>query len=112
MGKVEFKEFVRRNPNLNEFVINGSMTWQSFYEMYDMYGENSEVWNQYKKLPAINNAPSETSVGDVLNFLRNINLDELSNTLTKVEKIMTSFSGFTEKKKPYEPRPLYQKFED
>ena len=47
--KNEFKEFVKNNPSLLKFVNNEKMTWQKFYEMYDLYGENSEVWNEYIK---------------------------------------------------------------
>jgi hypothetical protein len=25
------------------------MTWQQFYEMYDLYGEDNEVWNDFKE---------------------------------------------------------------
>ena len=25
------------------------MTWQKFYELYDMYGEESTVWDEYKQ---------------------------------------------------------------
>ena len=44
----EFKSFVKKHPNLNSYVTDGQMTWQKFYEMYDMYGEDSEVWQSYK----------------------------------------------------------------
>ena len=34
-----FKSFVKKNPNLISYVRNGNMTWQKFYEIYDLYGE-------------------------------------------------------------------------
>lgn len=43
MSKEEFKSFVRKNPSLIKYVNNNSMTWQKFYEMYDMYGESNDV---------------------------------------------------------------------
>ena len=45
--KTNFKEFVKNNPSLLKFVKEEKMTWQKFYEMYDLYGENHEVWNEY-----------------------------------------------------------------
>ena len=47
--KEDFKKFVRRNPNLAKYVENKKMTWQQFYEMYDLYGEDNEVWNDFKE---------------------------------------------------------------
>ena len=47
MKKEEFKEFVKKNPKLITYVKNNEMTWQKFYEMYDLYGESNDVWNEY-----------------------------------------------------------------
>ena len=44
-----FKSFVKKNPKLITFVKNGSMSWQKFYELYDLYGEDNNVWNEYVK---------------------------------------------------------------
>ena len=38
-----FKLFVKENPTFVRFIRDGSMTWQKFYELYDMYGENSTI---------------------------------------------------------------------
>ena len=46
--KEEFKEFVRSHPSLVNYVKNKEYTWQDFYEIYDMYGDDEEVWNKYK----------------------------------------------------------------
>ena len=47
--KEEFKAFVRKNPILVKYVKNNEMTWQKFYEIYDIYGENNDVWIDYLK---------------------------------------------------------------
>ena len=36
--KEEFKIFARKHPELVSFVKDKSMTWQKFYEIYDIYG--------------------------------------------------------------------------
>ena len=39
MSKIDdFKEFVRKNPSLISQVKENNMTWQQFYEFYDLYG--------------------------------------------------------------------------
>ena len=35
-----FKEFVKNNPSLVKFVKEDKMTWQKFYEMFDLYVSN------------------------------------------------------------------------
>ena len=37
--KEKFKDFVKKHPELISYVKNKKMTWQDFYEIYDMYGE-------------------------------------------------------------------------
>ena len=49
MSVDSFKMFVRKNPNLIKYVNNNEMTWQKFYEMYDLYGEDNSIWDKYVK---------------------------------------------------------------
>ena len=44
----EFKNFVKSRPYLVDYVKNNKMTWQKFYEIYDLYGENDSIWNDFK----------------------------------------------------------------
>ena len=47
MTKIDnFKDFVKRNPNLVTYVKKGQNTWQNFYELYDLYGEDNSIWNK------------------------------------------------------------------
>jgi hypothetical protein len=37
MAKIDnFKLFVKNNPNLITYVKNNTMSWQKFYELYDL----------------------------------------------------------------------------
>ena len=47
MSLDNFKNFVKENPKLANFVRNGDMTWQKFYELYDLYGPFHDIWNKY-----------------------------------------------------------------
>ena len=44
-----FKVFVKKNPTFATYIKDGAMTWQKFYELYDMYGEDSTVWDEYRE---------------------------------------------------------------
>ena len=47
MSKENFKSFARIHPELANFVNTNQTNWQKLYELYDIYGENSTVWNEY-----------------------------------------------------------------
>lgn len=135
MSKETFKSFVRDNPSLLEYVNNGSMTWQRFYEMYDVYGENSSVWNTYlhndnsfssntnSNLERSNNTSTtqsllgDTSLKDLFNMVKTIDLDTVRkgiDGLTKAVNLVQDLSSSKPKEQQitYEARPMYKYFED
>ena len=59
--KEEFKTFIKNNPGFIKYVNNGEMTWQKFYEMYDLYGEENSVWDDYR---GVNKTATVTSFTD------------------------------------------------
>lgn len=92
--KEEFKEFLKRNSYLSRFVNDGSTTYQKLFETYDIYGENSEVWNEFRNVKHSNIADTKVtdSVKSVLNNLKNIDLDKLEENISSLEKAL----GFLE----------------
>jgi len=127
MKKDEFKEFVKKNPRLITYVKNNEMTWQKFYEMYDLYGESNDVWNEYKeekkaeeKVEAANTATKAGLAGitfsEVVKWLKNVDLDGLQEGIGNVQRVLGVMQDFTKKDKTetntYKPRPLYKHFED
>lgn len=125
MGKKEeFKEFSKLHPELIKYIENNTMTWQKFYEIYDLYGENNDIWNKY-----INNNQSDTrnnntstnnstSWSDIVNMAKNIDVDKVQNGITSLQKALGLVSDlFIKDNNPgpnsnYTPRPLYRSFED
>ena len=102
MALSDFKVFVQAHPTLVESVKKGDMTWQKFYELYDLYGPESNVWNEYITRDS---ESKKVAFKDVLGYMKNID----------VEKVVSMVQGFGGEKKPQtvrEPRPLYQHFED
>ena len=47
MSKETFKLFVRRHPELANYVLKNNTSWQQIYEIYELYGENNSIWNNY-----------------------------------------------------------------
>lgn len=111
MSKELFKSFVRLHPELGNAVMNNKTTWQKLYEIYDMYGENSSIWDKY-----FTNTSSKTSFSDLIDMIKNVDLDSVQKGVNNLQKTIGLLQdigiGTAVKDKVYEPRPLYKHFED
>lgn len=119
-----FKLFVKKNPNLITYVRSGDMSWQKFYELYDLYGEDGNVWNNYlvkKDIRKENNNitinnNSSSYFSNIFDIVKNIDADKLQNGITSMQKAISLFGEMLVKDKPdvstYTPRPIYRKFDD
>ncbi len=126
MGKEEFKLFARNHPNLASYVANGSMTWQKFYEMYDVYGENSVIWDPYQmplktssnvSTSNVTQPKKESSWKDIVQMMKGMDMDTVQKGINGMQKAIGLVQELTTKNgsvasTTYEPRPLYRYFED
>lgn len=123
MAKIdEFKMYVKKNPKLINYVKDGSMTWQGFYEIYDLYGEDNNAWSKY--LSNTDEEVTETkkssisSVSDIVKMVKNMDVDKVQEGITSLQKAIDLFSGLFIKDgaktntTAYTPRPIYRSFED
>jgi len=122
--KEQFKEFVKKNPILIKYVDSNEMTWQKFYEMYDLYGDDNSVWDKYletnNKTKSISDITKTSAFADFIAFLKTINLDSLQEGIGSIQRVLGVFQDFSGNKdsvdntdkKEYKPRPLYKHFED
>ncbi len=122
MGNIEeFKMFVRKNPSLIKFVKNNQMTWQKFYEIYNLYGEDESAWNDYRSTRSSEQEQSIESgiaLGGFLNWLKGINLDAVQEGVNSIQRVVGVLGDLSSKdtsvtpKEEYKPRPLYKHFDD
>ena len=128
MKKDEFKEFVKKNPKLISYVKNNEMTWQKFYEMYDLYGEDNSVWKDYigSNNDSLNSGIENSAklgltgltFGEFVKWLKNVDLDGLQEGIGNVQRVLGVIQDFSKKDNKeastntYKPRPLYKHFED
>ena len=114
MSKSEFKEFVNNNPRLLTYVNKNEMSWQKFYEMYDMYGSDNEVWKEYLN-PEIKTI-KENGLGDFANYFKNINLDTVQESINSIQRVLGVLGEMSttnkETNNTYEPKPIYKHFDD
>lgn len=121
MTKVDsFKEFVKKNQVLVTYVKENKMTWQKFYELYDLYGEDNNIWSEYLKKeepqPKVNNTKL-SSLSNIMEMAKNIDPDKLQDGITSIQKAISLFGDMitknnTSSTNTYTPRPIYKKFDD
>ena len=128
MSKENFKNFARIHPELATFVNNNQTTWQKLYELYDIYGEKSNVWNEYFSESQLNttstssttqNKPlKDATINDLINTIKSVDLETVQKGISNMQKtigllqdlgIGAASKGITNS---YEPRPMYKYFED
>jgi len=120
-----FKSFVKKNPKLVTYVRNGTSSWQQFYELYDLYGEDDNIWKDYltdystRKVKANTNAVNggSNSFASILEMAKNIDTNKLQDGITSIQKAISLFGDMILKDNndttnTYTPRPIYRKFDD
>ena len=116
-----FKSFVKKNPKLITFVKNGTMSWQKFYELYDLYGEDNNVWNEYvkeeKKEVKQETRNNTNSLSNIVEMAKNIDAAKLQDGITSIQKAISLFGDMLTKNNQttssnYTPRPVYRRFDD
>ena len=118
-NKDNFKLFVKDHPELIDYVKDDRMTWQKFYEIYNIYGNDNKAWAPYfndnsKK----SNEDALAPVKEVMNYISKIEPAKLQNGISSLQKGLTLFQelffkdkGTKNIVKPVE-RAIYKRFED
>ena len=114
--KEDFKRFVSSHPELTNYVNSDTRTWQKFYDMYSLYGDSSEVWDDYiyKKRKEEKDS-SLSSLTEIVDAIKKVDMDIVQKNITTINKALTLIGSLISKdedKVSYTPRPLYKKFED
>lgn len=117
MSKETFKSFARVHPELANSVINGNATWQQLYELYEIYGENNSIWNNYfnnnSVIDSISNGAS--TFKDFVNTFKNLDMDSVQKSISNIQKTIGLIQdlGISNKSdSSYEAKPIYKRFED
>ena len=118
MSKDSFKSFARLHPELATVVLNGKASWQQLYEIYEIYGEHNSVWNNYLETPSLIESATAgaTTMKEFVNTFKNLDMDSVQKGITNIQKTIGLLQdiGIGNRQTPpkYEPRPLYQRFDD
>lgn len=115
MSLESFKEFVKKRPNLINYVETKEKTWQEFYNLYTLYGENSNIWDKYNNTYIT----KPTTLKDVFNIFKDVDMSKFQESITSLQKginyigdIVKTKEGENIQKPSYEARPMYKYFDD
>lgn len=118
MALDNFKNFVKERPNLAKYVNSGEKTWQDFYNMYELYGEKSEVWNDF--LNSKTSPQNQMTIKDLFNMFKDIDISQFQDSISSMQKgigylenlIKSKETNNIPKRSNYEARPMYKYFDD
>lgn len=86
--KEDFKKFVKANPKLINYVKENNVSWQSLYEVYALYGEDSDVWEKYV-------TSKSDSIEELIKMVKKINLESVKSTIDGLSKAIDIIQGIT-----------------
>jgi hypothetical protein len=101
---LQFKEFVKNNPNIIKEVRNGKATWQELYEDWYLLGEEDKRW---ETIGIENNSEAKTNNESKSEWMSNImgmvkkmdpnqmqhHINNLSQALGAIQGVISQFQG-------------------
>ena len=112
--KEKFKDFLKRNPKIINYVKGNNSSFQKLYEIYDVYGEDEKVWKDY----FIDR--SNFNLNNITDIVKNIDVNSIKGHIDTAQKAINLVQELTSKtsskintiKRPLAPKPLNKFFED
>lgn len=97
MDKKElFKNFIGNHPEVLKYIKSKEMSFQDFYEIYDIYGENSDIWDKYFKDSKEANY-DDNKLKELTGILKNINIDSIEHHINNAQKVIGIVQELTKK---------------
>lgn len=105
-----FKEFVKTHPGLIKEVRNGQRTWQDVYEEWYILGDESDIWNQYKKKS--DGGVESSWLPEIMEKLKHVDLDDVQKKIADMRGLVSNIQQLVgdfkpKQKTPSPPPPRY-----
>lgn len=82
MSKERFLSFARNHSELAKEVLKGNVTWQQLYELYEIYGENHSIWNQYLNGDSLD----FNSFKNLFDMIKKVDLNQVQDGIQSLQK--------------------------
>lgn len=93
--KAQFKEFISKHPEILSYIKNKEMTFQDFYEIYDIYGEEESAWEKYFSNRELSSATDK--INELTSIFKNINMDNIEHHVNNAQKVIGIIQELTKK---------------
>ena len=115
MSKESFILYARNHPEFASHVLNGKVSWQQLYELYEIYGEDNNIWNDF--IATNNYQTTITTFKDLFTNFKSLDLDSVQKGITNLQKTLGLLQELgvgqrSNQSLQYEPKPLFRYFED
>ena len=112
--KEDFKIFIKGKPELVDYIKSGEMSWQKFYEIYDLYGTDDRAWEKYTSKNTSNN------ISGIKDLIKGVNMDSIQEHIGTAQKALgfvqelagTGKTPVSKPKGPTKERPINKFFGD
>lgn len=82
MSKETFISFARVHPELAKEVLKGNASWQQLYEIFEIYGGNHSIWNQFIKKDSID----LNSFKEIFEAMKKVDLNQVQEGIGNLQK--------------------------
>jgi hypothetical protein len=93
----KFKRFVKKHPKIIQEVRKGHKTWKEFYEDWYLFGEEDEIWNQYKEGKKEQKKEQKTESSNFMNkivsTLKNMDVNEMQQHIASVQEAISAIQN-------------------
>ena len=90
----DFKRFIKDKHFLANKVKDGTYTWQTLYETYDMFGPDHEFFKEDKKNDNISSSNDNNSINKIFTQIKQVDTKKISDGLENVKKIVGLIDEF------------------
>lgn len=89
----QFKQFVKKHPKMIQEVRKGKKTWKQFYEDWYLFGEEDEIWNEYKDQREKQSTDSYPFISKILSTLKNMDPNEMQQHIASVQEAISAIQN-------------------
>ena len=90
----EFKQFIKDKHYLALKVKDGTYSWQTLYETYDMFGPDHEFFKEEKVVEETQEQTDNNSINKIFNQIKKVDTKKISDGLENVKKIVGLIDEF------------------
>ncbi|MBB5323805.1 hypothetical protein HNQ34_000897 [Anoxybacillus tepidamans] len=89
----QFKKFVKKHPKIIQDVREGKKTWKQFYEDWYLFGEEDEIWNDYREEQEKQAIDSHSFINKILSTLKKMDPNEMQKHIAAVQEAISAIQS-------------------